>query len=194
MVRRLLVLAAVAVVAAAAALASPASAAKPAGGSFTTTLTVAPTTVAVDGYRVTVSGSLTATVTQFKVDSNGHLVAVATVSGTLTATEPTLGTASITITKVGVVLNAQVQADCSGHLQIDFHGVLQIDATVVFTATDGTVTSLDVHKTVPLQGSLRYTAITQQQKSLICDIATLLQNPSSVNALVDKLNTLLKTV
>src|SRR5918995_2186555 len=99
MVRRLLVLAAVAVVAAAAALASPASAAKPAGGSFTTTLTVAPTTVAVDGYRVTVSGSLTATVTQFKVDSNGHLVAVATVSGTPTATEPTPRTPSITLTK-----------------------------------------------------------------------------------------------
>jgi len=191
MLRRFFMIAAIAVLTTAVAV-SPASATKPAGGSFTTTLTVEPTMIAVDGFSVTTSGSLTANVTQFRVDENGHLAAIASVSGTLTASEPTLGTATITITNVRVVLNADVDADCSGHLHIDFQGVLQVDATVVFTATDGTTTTLHIHKTVPLQGSLDYTATTQQQQSLICDIATLLQNPSSVKALVDKLNTLLK--
>src|SRR5215208_7051130 len=149
MLRRLLIIATIAVLATAVAV-SPASAAKPAAGSFTTTLTVEPTTVAVDGYTLTLSGSLTANVTQFRVDENGHLVAIATVTGTLTASEPTLGTATITITNVRVVLNADVDADCSGHLHIDFQGVLQVDATVVFTATDGTTTTLHIHKTVPL--------------------------------------------
>ncbi|HUC34951.1 MAG TPA: hypothetical protein VMR48_04565, partial [Gaiellaceae bacterium] len=107
MVRRLAVFAAVVVVAAMAAFVSPAAAAKPAGGSFTTTVTVPPTTVTVDGFAVTVSGNLAATVTQFRVDSSGHLVAIATVSGTLTATEPTLGSATITF-NTRVVLNANV--------------------------------------------------------------------------------------
>jgi hypothetical protein len=185
------VIAAMAIIAATAFVA-PASAAKPAGGSFTTTLTVAPTTVAVDPYTVTVGGSLTADVTRFTVDSSGHIVAIATVSGTLTATEPTLGTATVTIANLRVVLNAIVTADCSGRLQIDFTGVVQIDATVVFTATDGSTTTLELRKTVPVRGSLIYTATTQQQQSLICDLATLLGNPSSVNARVDKLNTLLR--
>ena len=191
MLRRLLMIAAIAVVTTAVAVSS-ASAAKPAGGSFTTRLTVEPTTFAVDGYSVTVSGDLTANVTQFRVDENGHVVAIATVSGTLTVSEPTLGTATITITNVRVVLNADVDADCSGHLHIDFDGVLQVDASVVFTATDGTTTTLDIHKTVPFHGTLDYTATTQQQQSLICEIATLLANPSSPKALVDKLNTLRK--
>jgi hypothetical protein len=191
MVRRLAVLAALVAVAALAAFVSPASAAKPAGGSFTTTLTVPPTTDTVDGYTVTVSGSLTATVTRFRVDSSGHLVAIATVSGTLTATEPTLGTATVTINS-RVVLNADVQADCSGHLQIDFRGVLQINAIVVFTALDGATTTLTVNETVPLRGSLSSTATAEPLKSLICDLATLLGNRSSPNAHADKLNTLLK--
>jgi hypothetical protein len=192
MLRRFVAIVAMAVIAATAAFVAPASAAKPVGGSFTTTLDVPPTTVTVDDYTITVSGSLTATVTQFKVDSNGHLIAVATVSGTLTATEPTLGTATITITNLRVVLNAHVTADCAGHLKVDFTGAVQVDATIVFTDLNGASTTIDLHKTVPLHGTLTYTATTQQQQSLICDIATLLGNRSSVNALVDKLNTLLK--
>ena len=61
------------------------------------------------------------------------------------------------------MLNAIVQADCSGHLQIDFQGVLQINATVVFTALDGATTTVTVNETVPLRGSLSYTATTQQR-------------------------------
>jgi hypothetical protein len=45
-------------------------------------LTVEPTTVADDGFSVTISGSLTANVTQFRVDQNGRIVAIANVSGT----------------------------------------------------------------------------------------------------------------
>ena len=191
MVRRLAVFAAVVVVAAMAAFVSPAAAAKPAGGSFTTTVTVPPTTVTVDGFAVTVSGNLAATVTQFRVDSSGHLVAIATVSGTLTATEPTLGSATITF-NTRVVLNANVQADCSGHLQIDFRGVLQINATVVFTALNGSTTTVTLNETVPLRGSLSFTETTEPLKSLICDLATLLGNRSSPNAQADKLNTILK--
>src|SRR5829696_9413371 len=191
MATRFLAIAAIAVVAATAAFVTPASAAKPAGGSFTTTLDLAPTTFTVGDYTLTVSGSLTASVTQFQVDSNGRIVAVRTASGTLTVTEPSLGTATITITNVRVSVTADVTADCSGHLQIDFNGVVQLDATAVFTIL-GVTTTIEIHKTVPVRGSLGYTATTQQQQNLICDIATLLNNPSSVKATVDKLNTLLK--
>ena len=189
MATRFLAIAAIAVVAATAAFVTPASAAKPAGGSFTTTLDLAPTTFTVGDYTLTVSGSLTASVTQFQVDSNGRIVAVGTASGRLTVTEPNLGTA--TITNVRVSVTADVTADCSGHLQIDFNGVVQLDATAVFTIL-GVTTTIEIHKTVPVHGSLSYTATTQQQQNLICDIATLLNNPSSVKATVDKLNTLLK--
>jgi hypothetical protein len=191
MARRFLAIAAIAVLAATAAFVTPASAAKPAGGSFTTTLDLAPTTFTVGDYTLTVTGTLTATVTHFQVDSNGHIVAVGTASGTLTVTEPTLGSATITITNVRVSLTADVTADCSGHLQIDFNGVVQVDATAVFNIL-GVTTTVELHKTVPVHGSLTYTATTQQQQSLICDIATLLNNQSSVKATIDKLNTLLK--
>jgi hypothetical protein len=115
-------------------LASPAAAAKPTG-SFTTPLTVEPTVIQVDGYTFTVSGTVTADVTQFALDEQGNLVAVATISGTLTVSEPTLGTATIDVTGTRVVLHAKVQADCSGHLRIDCQGVLRLNATVTRSRT-----------------------------------------------------------
>jgi len=99
-------------------LASPAAAAKPTG-SLTTTLTVEPTVIQVDGFTFTVSGTVTADVTRFKLDEQGNLLAVATLSGTLTVSEPTLGAVTIDVTGTRVVLRAKVQADCSGHLHID---------------------------------------------------------------------------
>ena len=66
-----------------------------------------------------------------------------------------------------------------------------MDATVQFTIL-GVSETIPIKKTVPLNESLTYRATTQQQQSLICDIATLLGNRSSPNALADKLNTLLK--
>jgi hypothetical protein len=170
-------------------LASPASAAKPTGGSFTTTLTVAPTLIGT----TTVSGTVTANVTQFKLDQNGHLVAIATLSGQLTATDPLLGTGTIDVTGTRVVLNAQVTADCSGHLHIDLEAVLQLNLTVTLTSSTGT-TTLTLSATLAVQASLDVTFQTPQQQSLICDISTLLGNGASLQAVVDKLNTLLRTL
>jgi hypothetical protein len=178
-----------AAVLAALALASPASAAKT--GSLPTTLTVDPTVIQVDGYTFTVSGTVTANVTQFKLDEQGNLVAVATLSGTLTVTEPTLGTATIDVTGT----RAKVQADCSGHLHIDFQGVLRLNATVTFTdATTGATTTETIKKTVPLHGSLNFTAQTQEQRALICDVSHLLRSGASVQEVVDKLKQLLATL
>jgi hypothetical protein len=182
-----------AAVLAALALASPASAAKT--GSLPTTLTVDPTVIQVDGYTFTVSGTVTANVTQFKLDEQGNLVAVATLSGTLTVTEPTLGTATIDVTGTRAVLHAKVQADCSGHLHIDFQGVLRLNATVTFTdATTGATTTETIKKTVPLHGSLNFTAQTQEQRALICDVSHLLRSGASVQEVVDKLKQLLATL
>src|SRR5215213_4728080 len=47
-----------------------------------------------------------------------HLVAIADASGTLTTTSPTLGTAKVPVTDARLVLNADVTADCQGHLHI----------------------------------------------------------------------------
>jgi hypothetical protein len=188
----------VAALVAALVIASPAAAAKPIGGSFSTTLTVEPTVVQVAGLNLTASGTVNADVTQFKVLTNAKggtdLLAIATLSGTLTVSEPTLGTATIDVTRVRVVLRASVQADCSGNLRIDFRGVLQVNATVTFTSITGTTTTVPISATVPLNGSLSFTAQTEQQRSLICDISQLLGSRASTQALVDKLNTLLRTL
>src|SRR5829696_7519090 len=182
-----------AAVLAALALASPASAAKT--GPLPTTLTVDPTVIQVDGYTFTVSGMVTANVTQFKLDEQGNLVAVATLSGTLTVTEQTLGTATIDVTGTRAVLHAKVQADCSGHLQIDFQGVLRLNATFTFTdATTGATTTETIKKTVPLHGSLNFSAQTQEQRALICDVSHLLRSGASVQEVVDKLKQLLATL
>jgi len=182
-----------AAVLAALALASPASAAKT--GPLPTTLTVDPTVIQVDGYTFTVSGMVTANVTQFKLDEQGNLVAVATLSGTLTVTEQTLGTATIDVTGTRAVLHAKVQADCSGHLHIDFQGVLRLNATFTFTdATTGATTTETIKKTVPLHGSLNFSAQTQEQRALICDVSHLLRSGASVQEVVDKLKQLLATL
>ena len=173
-------------------LASPAAAAKPTG-SLPTTLTVDPTVIQVDGFTVTVSGTVTADVTQFRLDEQGNLVAVATLSGTITVSEPTLGTATIDVGGTRVVLHAKVQADCSGHLQIDFQGVLRLNATVTFTSSTGATTTVTIRKTVPLHGSLDFTAQTQEQRALICDVSHLLRSGASVQEIADTLNQLLAT-
>lgn len=171
-------------------LASPAAASP-----FTTTLTVEPTVIQVNGYTFTVSGTVTASVTQFKLDERGNLVAVATLSGTLAVSEPTLGAGTIDVTGTRVVLHAKVQADCSGHLHIDFQGVLRLNATVTFTdATTGATTTETIRKTVPLHGSLDFTAQTQEQRALICDISHLLKSGASVQEVADTLNALLRTL
>jgi hypothetical protein len=170
---------------------SAAVAAKPTGGSFTTPLTLEPTLI--PGTDVTASGTVTADVTQFRVDENGHVVAVATLSGTATLTSPTLGTATIDVTGTRLVLNATVSANCEqGTLTIVYHGALQLNATVTLTSTTGETYTITLNKTVPLNGTYTFRATTQQQQALVCDIENLLGSQASAKALVDKLNTLLK--
>ena len=157
----------------------------------TVDVTIPPTTIA--GTDIVVSGTLSARISHFSV-RDGHVVAVAKVSGTLTATSPTLGTATIAIAKARVVLNADVQADCQGHLDIDFHGVLQLKATVTFTGTTGTALTVAINETVPVRGSLSFSAQTAEQTALICAISELLSGGGSAQAIVDELNALLEAL
>ena len=166
--------------------AAPASA-KP----VTPTVTIPPTTIG--GTDITVSGTLAARVSHLSV-KDGHVVAVAKVSGTVTATSPTLGTATIVISKAQVVLNADVRADCEGNLHIDFHGVLQLRATVTFTSTTDATSTETINETVPVSGSFDFTAQTAEQTTLICNISQLLQNGGSIQAIVDAINALLETL
>jgi hypothetical protein len=163
--------------------------AKPTRGSFTVDLGLEPTLVG--GTDITLSSTVTANVTQFGVQ-DGHIVAIAMVSGTVAATSPTLGTATLVLTGTRVVLNANVQADCQGHLRIDFRGVLQVRGTLTFTSATGSTITFNLNETVPLRGLLDYTAQSTSETALICDIAKLLNSSASQRALADKLNTLLK--
>src|SRR5918994_4964746 len=132
-------------------ISAPASdAKKPVGGSFTTTLTIAPTQVGT----ATISGTLTANVTRFAVDVQGRVVGIATLSGSVTVTEPTLGTGTIDVTGTRLVLTADVDADCEGRLDIDFRAVLQLRTTVTLTSSTGATIQIPISATVPLGGSL----------------------------------------
>jgi hypothetical protein len=165
-----------------------AEAKKPVGGSFTTALTIGPTQVGT----ATISGTLTANVTRFAVDEQGHVVGIATLSGSVTVTEPTLGTGTIDVTGTRLVLTADVDADCEGHLDLDFRAVLQLRATVTLTTIGGITTQFAINQTVPLGGSVDFTAETQAQRALICEIATLLGAGASPQELVEKLNVVLR--
>src|SRR5829696_5791553 len=165
-----------------------AEAKKPIGGSFTTTLTIAPTPVGT----ATISGAVTVNATRFAVDEEGRVVAIATLSGSVTVTEPTLGTGTIDVTGTRLVLTAAVDADCEGHLDIDFRGVLQLRTNVPLTSTTGATIQFPVTATVPLGGSLSFTAETQAQRALICEIAMLLEAGASPQELVEKLNVVLR--
>jgi hypothetical protein len=69
--------------------------------------------------------------------------------------------------------------------------VLRLNATVTFTST--TRATVTIRKTVPLHGSLDFTAQTQEQRKLTCDVSHLLQS-ASLQGVVDKLNQLLRTL
>src|SRR5918995_2990948 len=131
-----------------------AEAKKPTGGSFTTTLTIAPTQVGT----ATISGAVTVNATRFAVDEQGRVVAIASLSGAVTVTEPLLGTATIDVTGTRLVLTADVDADCEGRLDIDFRAVLQLRTTVTLTSTSGATTQIPISATVPLGGSVSFTA------------------------------------
>src|SRR5918994_2078554 len=165
-----------------------AEAKKPIGGSFTKTLTIEPTQVGT----ATISGAVTVNATRFAVDEQGRVVAIASLSGAVTVTEPLLGTATIDVTGTRLVLTADVDADCEGHLDLDFRAVLQLRATVTLTTIGGITTQFAINQTVPLGGSVDFTAETQAQRALICEIATLLGAGASPQELVEKLNVVLR--
>jgi hypothetical protein len=152
----------------------------------TTTVVVPPTTIV--GTDIVVSGTLDAQVLSFRVEG-GRVIAVAKATGTLALESPTLGDATVTIAKARITLRADVQADCQGHLNVRFRGSLQLKATVTF----GTVTR-SINETVPLKGSLAFTAQTAEQTALICDISQLLASKASLSDIVAKLEALLATL
>jgi hypothetical protein len=184
-----------AVLVATAAFVAPASAAKPASGSFTKTYNINTTfTVEAGGVLlpVDVTGSLTVTVRKFQADSDGTISVAGTLSGTVTLTNATLGTATLTINSVLVDVTADVDADCStGRLEVTIAGSVDLDALVEFNLL-GVTATYPVNETLSLNQTLVYDAPTPQQRNLICDIDRLTSNPSSLKALIDKLNTLLR--
>jgi hypothetical protein len=71
--------------------------------------------------------------------------------GTVTATSPTLGTATLVLSGTRIVLNANVHADCQGHLHVDFRGVLQVRGTLTFTSTTGLTITFDPERDNPVE-------------------------------------------
>src|SRR5918995_690252 len=139
---------------------------------------------------VTVSGTATVTITQFRVNPNGQLVAVVSLSGTASSTIPG-GRVNVTVSSARVVLQARVDANCSaGTVTIRLNAVAQLDATVTVTR-GGKVETFEIAESFRLGGSLSFSATTDEQRALICEIAQLLRASASQKALVDKLSTLL---
>ncbi|MCD6022738.1 MAG: hypothetical protein K0R20_2448 [Actinomycetia bacterium] len=153
---------------------------------LTTPLVIPPTTI--PGTDITVSGTLDAKVLRFSA-RDGDITAVAKASGTLTLVSPTLGTATVNISKARITLMADVEADCQGHLDIDFRGVFQLKATVTFSSI-----TLTINETVPISGSLAFTAQTAEQTALVCDVSQLLQTNASLSDILAKLEALLQTL
>jgi hypothetical protein len=153
---------------------------------LTATVAVPPTTIG--GTDIVVTGTLDAKILRFRVEG-GRVVAVAKATGTLALESATLGDATVTITKARIGLTADVEADCQGNLDIDFHGVLQLRATVTFGAL-----TLSINETVPINGPLEFTAQTAEQTALICDIAHLLESNAPLSDIMAKLEALLATL
>src|SRR5829696_14252 len=112
----------VGVVLATALLASPASA-RPSTGSLSTTIPIPTTTVG----DFTFSGALNVTVTQFQVDADGNVDAVVSVTGgSVTVTYGDYTATFVPTAGTRLTLNAQVTADCEGHLAVSYSGLLEV--------------------------------------------------------------------
>jgi hypothetical protein len=177
--------------------ASPASAAKPSGGALAGTLTLEPTTLATSIGPVTVSGSVTGRLTQFSTDGSGNIIASGTASGTLTATSATYGTLTLNVTQATVdVVVAGVDANCqTGTATVSsVTGSISVSGTLTYTY-NGITISVPFSATIPISvGSFSVTATTPRQRAVVCDLARLLANASSDQALLDKLRQLLRRV
>ena len=150
------------------------------------------------GDTVTVSGSLSVAITQFKVQG-GKIVAGATLNGSLSGTTSSGDTVTATFTNTKVVLTiSNLQANCSaGTLSFDFRAVIPpsgVDVTV-----NGVPVSLK--KAVVLTGSVTVStasisdpSVAGRAGALICQLDSLLKSGASLDAIVDKLNQLLRVL
>ena len=160
---------------------------------------VSPTSLTLStGETVTVSGSLSVTIKQFKVQG-GKLVAVATLNGTLIGTTSAGDTVTATFTNAKVVLTiTNLQANCSaGTLSFDFRAV--IPPSGVEVTVNGAPVSLK--KAVVLTGSVTVStasisdpSVAGRAGALICQLDRLLKSGASLDATVDRLNQLLRVL
>ena len=163
------------------------------------TATISPTSLTLaTGETVTVSGPLSVAITQFKVQ-DGKIVAVASLNGTFTGTTSTGDTVTATFTNTKVVLSvSNLQASCSaGTLSFDFRAVIPPSGLEV--TVNGAPVSLQ--KAVVLSGSVTVStasiadpSVAGRAGALICQLDSLLKSGASLEAIVDKLNQLLRVL
>jgi hypothetical protein len=176
----------------------PSAGAAPSAGTILTA-TISPISLTLStGETATVSGSLSVTITQFKVQ-DGKIVAVANLNGTLTGTTSAGDTVTATFTNAKVVLTvSNLQANCSaGTLSFDLRAV--IPPSGVEVTVNGAPVSLK--KAVVLTGSVTVStasisdpSVAGRAGALICQLDSLLKSGASLEAIVDKLNQLLQVL
>ena len=176
----------------------PSAVAAPSAGTVLTA-TISPTSLTLaTGETVTVSGPHSAAITQFKAQGD-KIVAVATLNGTLTGTTSTGDTVTATFTNTKVVLSvSNLQASCSaGTLSFDVRGV--IPPSGVEVTVNGAPVSLK--KAVVLVGSVTVStasiadpSVAGRAGALICQLDSLLRSGGSLEAIVDRLNQLLRVL
>jgi hypothetical protein len=176
----------------------PSAGAAPSAGTVLTA-TISPTSLTLStGETATVSGSLSVAITQFKVQG-GKLVAVASLNGTLTGTTSAGDTVTATFTNTKVVLTiSNLQASCSaGTLSFDVRTVIPPSGLEV--TVNGAPVSLK--KAVVLTGSVTVStasiadpSVAGRAGALICQLDSLLKSGGSLEAIVDKLNQLLRVL
>ena len=176
----------------------PSAVAAPAAGTVLNA-TISPTSLTLStGETVTVSGSLSVAITQFKVQGD-KIVAVATLNGTLIGTTSAGDTVTATFTNARVVLRiSNLQASCSaGTLSFDVRAV--IPPSGVEVTVNGAPVSLK--KAVVLTGSVMVSTasisdprVAGRVGALICQLDSLLRSGGSLEAIVDRLNQLLRVL
>jgi hypothetical protein len=188
---------------AAAALLAVGPAAAPATASAGTAFTVPLNTSLTlsSGETVTVSGSLSFAIAQFKVQ-DGQIVANATLNGSLIGTTTSLGTVTATFSNAKVVLKiSNLQANCqAGTLSFDFKAVVPsngVDVTVNGepVSLKGPI-KLSGHVSISTTevAELADAATAAKVGAIICRIDALLHNGGSVDQIVNQLNALLNAL
>ena len=176
----------------------PSAVAAPAAGTVLNA-TISPTSLTLStGETVTVSGSLSVAITQFKVQGD-KIVAVATLNGTLIGTTSAGDTVTATFTNAKVVLRiSNLQASCSAGT-LSFYVRAVIPPSGVEVTVNGAPVSLK--KAVVLTGSVMVSTasisdprVAGRVGALICQLDSLLRSGGSPEAIVDRLNQLLRVL